>query len=116
MHVGETTGLFRVRPLQESPAFPETGVYRPDQEAHDYGTNEGILKQISAMTGGRFNPTPRDVFDPGGRTIYSDWQLWPLLLGLAIALTIAELVVRKWSGLVGSLKMHNGLQMIGLRK
>ena len=116
VHIGEMTGLFRVRPLQDSAAFPETGFYRQDQESHDYGTNEALLKQISALTGGRFNPAPGDIFDSGGRTIYSDWQLWPLLLGLAIALTLGELIVRKWSGLVNGLKMHNGLQMIGLGK
>jgi hypothetical protein len=116
VHIGELTGLFRIRPLQDSAAFPETGFYREDQESHDYGTNEALLKQISALTGGRFNPAPRDIFDAGGRTVYSDWQLWPLFLGLAIALTFAELIVRKWSGLVSSLKMHNGLQMIGLGK
>ena len=31
--------------------------------------------------------------------MYVTWRLWPLLLALAIALTIAELVARKWSGL-----------------
>jgi hypothetical protein len=116
VHIGEMTGLFRIRPLQDSAAFPETGFYRQDQESHDYGTNEALLRQISALTGGRFNPAPADVFDSGGRTIYSDWQLWPLFLGLAIALTLAELIVRKWSGLVNGLKVHNGLQMIGLGK
>lgn len=116
VHVGESTGLFRIRPLQDSSAFPETGFYRQDQESHDYGTNEGLLKQISALTGGRFNPAPADVFDAGGRTIYSEWQLWPLFLGLAIALTITELVVRKWNGLVSGFQMNNGLKMIGLGK
>jgi len=118
VHIGETTGLFRVRPLQDSPEFPETGFYRANQESNDYGTNEQLLKQISALTGGRFNPGPKDVFSSGGRTIYSDWQLWPLLLGLAIALTIAELVVRKWSGLMGGLdlqgKVGQGLRMVGI--
>lgn len=120
VHVGETTGLFRVRPLQDSPEFPETGFYRQNQESNDYGTNEQLLKQISALTGGRFNPGPGDVFNSGGRTIYSDWQLWPLFLGLAIALTIAELVVRKWSGLTSGLdlqgKLNHGLQAIGLQR
>lgn len=104
VHIGDTTGLFRVRPLEESASFPETGFYRQDQESHDYGTNEAVLRQIAAMTGGRFNPAPSDVFDSGGRTIYSDWQLWPLLLALAIALTLAELIVRKWNGLVVGLR------------
>jgi uncharacterized membrane protein len=102
IHIGEMTGLFRVRPLKASAVFPETGFYRQDQEANDYGTNETLLKQIAALTGGRFNPRPEEVFDAEERTIYSVWQFWPFLLGLAIALTIAELVARKWSGLLMS--------------
>ena len=62
-------------------------------------TNEGLLKQISDMTGGRFNPSPEEVFDSGGRTIYSDCSFGRCLF-LAIGLTIAELVIRKWTGLV----------------
>ena len=62
VHIGETTGLFRIRPLQESAAFPETGFYKQNQESHDYGTNEVLLKQISALTGGRFNPRARAGF------------------------------------------------------
>lgn len=116
VHIGSTTGLFRVRPLQDSLAFPETGFYRQNQESNDYGTNESLLKQIASLTGGRFNPAPADIFDSGGRTIYSDWQLWPLFLGLAIALTVAELVIRKWSGLVSGFQMNYRFQMIGVRK
>ena len=60
VHIGDTTGLFRIRPLQDSAVFPETGFYRQDQESHDFGTNEALLKQISVLTGGRFNPSTRD--------------------------------------------------------
>ncbi|MBV8070164.1 MAG: VWA domain-containing protein [Acidobacteriaceae bacterium] len=97
--IGETCGLFRIRPLQESNAFPEIGFYREPPETHDYGSNEALLKQISNFTGGRFNPSPASVFDAGGRTINTAWQLWPGLLGLAIALTLGELLARKSSSL-----------------
>lgn len=101
LHVGRVHGLFRIRPVNEISAFPEVGVYREDEELQDYGTNEPLLTQISALTGGRFNPAPRSVFDAGGRALYTNWQLWPGLLALAVALTMAELVIRKWSGLRG---------------
>jgi hypothetical protein len=93
-------GLFRIRPVSESAAFPEVGLYRQEEELQDYGSNQALLAQLSALTGGRFNPAPAAIFDAGGRALYTKWQLWPALLGLAIALTIAELVARKWSGLV----------------
>lgn len=99
LHVGRAHGLFRIRPMNDTPAFPEVGVYRQDEELHDYGTNEALLARVSALTGGRFNPAPASIFEPGGRAIYTQLQLWPGLLALAIALTIAELTIRKWSGI-----------------
>ena len=93
--IGTKQGLFRVRPLQDSRAFPEVGFYRPEQELQDYGSNPFLLREIAQFTGGRFNPNPRDVFDAGGRSIPSSLQLWPGLLVLAIALNLAELMLRK---------------------
>ena len=99
LHIRQLSGLFRIRPVNESRAFPEIGLYRQQEELQDYGSNQALLKQISNLTGGKFNPQPAEVFDSGGRSIYVSWELWPALLGLAIALTIAELVARKWGGL-----------------
>ena len=97
--IGRRQGLFRVRPLAESQAFPEVGLYRQEDEMTDYGSNDFVLRQISAATGGRFNPNPRDVFDTGGRRIPSVMQLWPGLLALAVALNLIELVLRKGKSL-----------------
>jgi Ca-activated chloride channel homolog len=104
LHVGRLRGLFRIRPVSDSTAFPEIGLYRQEEERQDCGSNKALLQQISNLTGGRFNPAPSAIFDTGGRPVYSTWQLWPAFLGLAIALTIAELVARKWSGLVQGLR------------
>jgi hypothetical protein len=65
----------------------------------DYGSNDFVLKQISAATGGRFNPNPKDVFDPRGRNIPSTMELWPGLLALAVLLNLVELVMRKGKSL-----------------
>lgn len=100
LHIGRSTGLFRIRPVTESPVFPEIGLYRQQPESNDYGSNDAVLKQISSMTGGRFDAAPDSVFNAGGRYIYTSWRLWPALLALAIALSMAELIVRKWGGLV----------------
>lgn len=104
LHIGQMTGLFRIRPLADSSAFPEIGLYREQEELHDYGSNTKLLARISALTGGRFDPPVDALFDARGAAVYNTWQLWPLLLGLAIALTIAELVARKWSGLAQAWK------------
>jgi hypothetical protein len=95
IHIGDLQGLFRIRPLDESRAFPEVGYYQPEQELLDYGSNEFLLRSVAQYTGGRFNPQPRQVFDSGGRSESSTLRLWPMLLGLAIALNLAELLMRK---------------------
>ena len=102
LHVGTVSGLFRIRPMNESRAFPEIGLYRQQEELQDYGSNRALLAQISGLTGGRFNPPPGSVFDANGRYVAITWDLWPMMLGLAIAFSLAELIARKWSGLVQS--------------
>ncbi len=101
IQIGARQGLFRVRPLVESRAFPEAGLYRPEAELADYGSNIALLKQVAEFTGGRFEPSPKSMFDPGRRRIPSTVSLWPGLLGLAILLNLAELILRKWKGMTG---------------
>ncbi len=99
LYTGNLRGLFRIRPVTETSAFPEIGLQRQEQELQDRGSDTRLLAQISSFTGGRFNPPPSSVFDSDGRSLYTRLQLWPMLLGAAILLTISELIVRKWSGL-----------------
>jgi len=99
--IGARQGLFRIRPVEDSRAFPEAGLYRPEAELGDYGSNEALLKQVAEFTGGRFQPDPKAVFEPGRRSVESSMQLWPGLLALAVAMSLAELVMRKWKGMTG---------------
>jgi len=103
IHIGALQGLFRVRPLEESRAFPEIGYYRQEQELLDYGSNQFLLKSIAEFTRGRFNPTPKQVFDAGGRSEASTLRWWPGLLALAIALNLAELIMRKGKAMMDAL-------------
>ena len=96
--VGSRQGLFRLRPVEDSRAFPEVGYYRQEEELSDYGSNEQLMRQIAAYTGGRFNPDIKKLFETGGRSVPSVMRLWPGLLALAIALNLAELILRKWRG------------------
>jgi hypothetical protein len=100
VRIGSLEGLFRVRPLNESRAFPEVGLYRIESELTDYGSNEPLLKSIAQSTGGRYNPSPSDLFDAGGKYTQSTLRLWPGLLALAILLNLVELALRKWKGII----------------
>ena len=106
LRIGANQGLFRVRPAAESRAFPEVGFYRQEDEMLEYGNNETLLRQIAASTGGRFNPDTRAVFDSGGRSVRTTMSLWPGLLVLAILLNLAELILRKWKGVLEALHLR----------
>jgi Ca-activated chloride channel family protein len=105
--IGQNQGLFRVRPLADSASFPEVGFYRQEDEMLEYGSNEQLLRQVAAATGGHFQPSARQVFDSGGRSTSTTMDLWPALLALALLLNLAELVMRKSKGLMESLKPHS---------
>jgi uncharacterized membrane protein len=106
LNIGQTQGLFRVRPLVESKAFPEVGFYRQEEEMQEYGNNSELLRQIAKSTGGRFNVKPRDVFEASGRSIAVTMELWPGLLAVAVLLNLAELILRKWKGLLEALRLR----------
>ena len=97
--VGQKQGLFRIRPVEDSPIFPEVGLYRQEDELTQYGSNEFLLRQVASFTGGRFAPAPAAAFDAGGRSIATTLPLWPGLISLGILLNLAELVMRKWKSL-----------------
>lgn len=96
--IGTRTGLFRVRPLEESRAFPEVGFYLPEPELAVYGNNGPLLRQISEFTGGRFQPKPGEIFRSTGRSVIQRLDLWPGLLALAILLNLAEVAWRRLRG------------------
>ena len=72
----------------------------------EYGNNVELLRQVAASTGGRFNPTPRQLFDAGNRSVRASMELWPLLLALAILLNLTELILRKWKGVLEALHLR----------
>jgi hypothetical protein len=104
--MGEHQGLFRIRPVAESRAFPEVGFYRQEDEMMEYGSNDAMLRQIASATGGRFNPHVNTVFDSAGRSIHSTMELWPGLLALALLLNLVELVMRKWKGMLETFRLR----------
>jgi Ca-activated chloride channel homolog len=107
LSIGGMQGLFRVRPLEESRLFPETGLYREEQEMSQYGSNNALLRRVAEYTGGRFSPAPNQIFDSGGRSIPSTMSLWPGLLAAAVVLNLAELILRKWRGIMDTFRARS---------
>lgn len=102
LKIGAREGMFRALPAQESRAFPEIGLYRPEAELNTYGSNESLLKQVAQFTGGSFEPEPSAVFTGTGKTIPATYTLWPAFLAAAVILSLAELILRKWKGVLMS--------------
>ncbi len=80
------------------------GLYRQESELSDYGSNQALLKSIADATGGKFNPTVTQLLDSGGKYTDSTLRLWPGLLALAILLNLIELAMRKWRGIIETLR------------
>ena len=55
----------------------------------------GTLERAAIATGGALSPDPRTPFDPAGESIRYHEDLWPRLLGGAIALFLLDLLVRR---------------------
>lgn len=95
-------GLFRMRPAADNALFPETAHYRENSELSEYGADAALLETVAAATGGRFNPAAEEIFDTQGKAVERRMDLWPLLLALAIALNLIELLARKgWLPVLG---------------
>ena len=54
-----------------------------------------MLSQVAATTGGVVDPQPAAVFDPKGEVVRYHEDLWPRLVGAAIAIFMLDLLVRR---------------------
>jgi Ca-activated chloride channel family protein len=53
------------------------------------------LSQVASTTGGGVDPEAAAVFDPGGQVVRYHEDLWPRLVGIAIAVFMLDLLVRR---------------------
>ena len=53
------------------------------------------LAQAAAVTGGKMDPLPKEIFDPAGETITYHQDLWSRFIGAAIALYVIDLLLRR---------------------
>ncbi|MDB5385166.1 MAG: von Willebrand factor type domain protein [Planctomycetaceae bacterium] len=58
-------------------------------------TNEALLKDIAAASGGKYEPTLDEVFAPSDRTAQRPTPLWPWLVTLATLLLVVDVFLRR---------------------
>ena len=95
-------GLYRVdvsqtRQGQTTPVL-ETGgfVVSSSPEFRQLGSNDALLKELAAMTGGRSITAPSEAFSREGMPPTSGWQpLWGYLLAFALLMLPLEIALRR---------------------
>jgi hypothetical protein len=93
--IGDRFGLFRVRSVEPVDGFPESGLYRQNEELTTYGSDPDLLRRIAAATGGLFNPTPEQTAAANPPAVRTQFDLWPWLLLLGLILNLTEVAGRK---------------------
>jgi hypothetical protein len=53
------------------------------------------LSRAALVTGGRMDPTAKDVFDPAGENIRYHQDLWSRFIGAAVAVYLLDLLIRR---------------------
>lgn len=94
-------GLYRIEVSQArdggSRATESTGFAVPGApEFRRLGSNDALLKELAAATGGRALSDPSEAFSRQGMPSAPGWEpLWSYLLGLALLLLPAEVALRR---------------------
>jgi hypothetical protein len=57
--------------------------------------DEALLRRVAEATGGRPQPRPAALFDPGDERVPFHRELWPLALWLAAVLLLADVALRR---------------------
>ncbi len=57
--------------------------------------NEALLKSVAEASGGRFQPTVDQIFEPTERTALRPTPLWPYLVALAAILLVLDVFLRR---------------------
>jgi hypothetical protein len=79
------------------------------QEFRDLGVDESMLREVSELTGGGALTAPRDVFGMQRRRSRLTLDLWPWLIGLAAALIVPDIALRRVGpGVLGRLRARLG--------
>ncbi len=99
-------GLYRIVSGSTEVSLPESGFYSESDEMAPKEVNRSLLQQVSAVTGGRMNPTIQQVLDRKGSLVMEPRALWPYWLMLAIVINFLEIAIRK--GFFQRLRSNSG--------
>ncbi len=69
--------------------------YADPDEYRLYPTNAALLRALSDLTGGTYNPEPEEIFADYGDRTSMPTPLWPYLAALALALYLLDIAVRR---------------------
>ena len=105
LRIGSLEGLFRVRPLNESRSFPEVGLVSPGIRALRLR-----IERSAAEVDRAIDRRPLQSVGCGSCSIPAEststprCASGPALLALAVLLNLIELVMRKWRGIIESIR------------
>ncbi len=94
-------GVYRVEVHQSKNGrnlAAETGGYAvpPAPEFRGLGSNDALMKEMAAMTGGNATHNPADAFSRAGMPSSPGWEpLWPYLLAVSLLLLPVEIALRR---------------------
>ena len=66
-----------------------------NDELRIQATNDALLREISTISGGRFNPSAKDIFDRPGIRTTRPTELWPWLLTFSALLLVLDVALRR---------------------
>jgi uncharacterized membrane protein/uncharacterized protein YegL len=69
--------------------------YSYPDEYHFYPPNFQVLRDVSSITGGVYQPAGPEIFDTNGETVNVHTRLWPALASLALVLYLADVFLRR---------------------
>jgi Ca-activated chloride channel homolog len=89
-------GTYVFRTVGDVTGGPSTMLdYSYPDEYHFYPPNFETLRAISAETGGVYQPSGPEIFDPHGKTVNVHTRLWPVLASLALGLYLVDVFLRR---------------------
>ena len=93
------SGSYIVTAKQEGDARTRTETLARSYPAEyaDFSVNEGLLKTLSERTGGIYEPMLSQITAPAGTPIEKRVSMFQMLLGVAVALFVLEMILRRFS-------------------